>query len=89
MILDPTHYGLTKRTTLEEHQGELALAVRRKSRFLIKDAHTFFDKAQVIKKSTGTFPILILQAPLCSKARLWLTQQSITLIEEPLTKDQP
>ena len=80
---DPADYGFTKRTTLELTQGgELALAIRRKSRFLRKDVTLFLTKAEQIKKITGSFPILLLQAPLCSKAKQELIDHQITLVEE-------
>ena len=87
MNLDPTAYGLTRRTILEKYQGEIAIAVRRKSRFLRKDVALFLKKAEQIKKKTGNFPILILQAPLCSKARQLLLEQNVNLIEEHQPKE--
>ena len=87
--LDPSVYGLTKRTTLElSATGELSIAIRRKSRFLRKDVALFLTKAEAIKQITGTLPLLVLQAPLCSKARTLLEQQGISLTLENLPKEQ-
>lgn len=83
MTTNPQFYGLSSRVVLEEDAvAGLSICVRRKSRFLLKDAQAFWEKAKKVQEKTNSLPNLKISAPLCSKAKSWLNEQGVVIFQE-------
>jgi hypothetical protein len=78
--VDATAFNLTKRTALYScDENSYAFIVSRKSRFIMKDAQKLVDRAKQVKEIAGTTPSLIISAPLCSKAKTFITESGINI----------
>lgn len=81
--IDPKLYGLTARTMLERDGSKFVFIVDRKSRFIMKDAKALLEKSEkILDKEKGARIVLELSAPLCSKSRSFLVENSIGIIEK-------
>jgi hypothetical protein len=80
-MIDPVQYGLPKRTVLEEYNGGIALVIDRKSRIVMADGRRIAEKMEKLGKQTDDTAIVFkTTAPVCSKTKLFLDQQGITVI---------
>ena len=80
--VDSKEYGLTNRTALyRDSDNQLTLIVSRKGRVIMKDAEKLIEKLKVVEKSSGVIPSLLISAPLCSKAKAFLVESEIHLVE--------
>lgn len=87
--LDPKKFGLTARTVLEQVDDKtIALVIQRKSRIIMADGKRIREKLRKIREQEpGAAFVLKTNAPVCSKTRLFLEQEGISItLYEPVTK---
>ncbi len=65
-LLDPRQFGIRKRIEIAKSDDRCLFYIERKSRFVTKDANDLLAIARKVCQKPG---VLLLAAPLCSKAR--------------------
>ena len=81
----PAPYGLPKRTVLEEYNGGIALVIDRKSRLVMADGRRILEKVLTLREQVGDTPVVLkTTAPVCSKTKLFLAEQGLTIISPVL-----
>ena len=79
MVLDPKTYGLHSKTKLIKiGDDEVAIAIDRKSRFIMKDGEGFLVKAEKIK-NPDLIVSLEIKSPICSKTIKFLEEKGIRI----------
>lgn len=78
-LLDPTLYGLNKRTQLKSvGPKQVAIVMDRKSRIIMKDGKNIAEKVAQIKSVDDALTVsLLTSAPVCSKTIAFLAEEGI------------
>jgi len=80
--IDPKLYGLSPRTVLKKQDSEeFVLVINRKSRIIMKDAHTILKKVKKIKEKVQHASVILeTSAPVCSKSIRFLQENGVDVV---------
>ena len=77
--IDPRRYNLSPRLNLQQNKlNELFIIIDRKSRVIMKDAHRILEMVNRIQSiEKDRYVSVLTSAPVCSKTRIFLSDNSI------------
>jgi len=79
--IDPKRYNLSPRLNLQQNKlNELFIIIDRKSRVVMKDAHRILEMVNRIQSiEKDRYVSVLTSAPVCSKTRIFLSDNSISV----------
>ena len=79
---DPKTINLNSRVVIEERNNYLNLIINRKSRIIMKDGKRILEQVNQIKKVSKKRVLISTSAPVCSKTKNFLSENSIEIIQK-------
>ena len=86
--LDPKTFNLNSKVVIEERDNTLSLIINRKSRIIMKDGKRLLEQVNHIKKGSKKPVLISTSAPVCSKTKNFLNENSVEIIQENTRKER-
>ena len=84
--IDPKTFNLNSKAVIEERDNSLSFVINRKSRIIMKDGKRLLEQVNHIKKGSKKPVLISTSAPVCSKTKKFLNENSVEIIQEDASK---
>ena len=84
--IDPKTFNLNSKAVIEERDNSLSFVINRKSRIIMKDGKRLLEQVNQIKKVSKKPISISTSAPVCSKTKKFLNENSVEIIQEDASK---